>query len=85
MENSRIIIDPHTFNIHSTLGPGLGSIESDSQMDSADQEYSATNYNVLYKATTQAYREYQKAIGNVENRWEEDVPGGCKPATSSCI
>ncbi|MCJ1433007.1 hypothetical protein MMC27_002366 [Xylographa pallens] len=78
VESSRIIIDPHTFKIYGTPGPGLGSIESDSHVDSADNEILAGTHNVIYKATTQAFREYQNALGNHERRWKEELLGGSK-------
>jgi hypothetical protein len=80
VESSRIIIDPHTFNIYGTPGPGLGSIESDLPADSADGELLAGIHNVVYKATSQAFREYQDALGKHEKRGKDDFSGGCKPA-----
>lgn len=80
MESSRIIIDPHTFNIYGTPGPGLGSIESDPHADSADDESLAGTYNVIYRATSQAFRDYQNALRKHEKRGKEDLWAGCKPA-----
>ena len=34
--------------------------------------------NVIYGATSQAYQEYQNALGKHEKRRKEDLPGGCK-------
>jgi hypothetical protein len=80
VESSRIIIDPHTFNIYGTPGPGLGPIQSDLSADSADEELLAGIHNVVYKATSQAFRKYQDALGKHEKRGKDDFSGGCKPA-----
>ncbi|PYI04036.1 P-loop containing nucleoside triphosphate hydrolase protein [Aspergillus sclerotiicarbonarius CBS 121057] len=58
VESSRIIIDPHTFNLYSTPGPGLGSIES----ESVDEDPLADVPNVVFKATGHAYRQYRNAV-----------------------
>lgn len=83
MESSRIIIDPHTFNIYGTPGPGLVPIEfeADSQADSADEELLAGVHNVIYRATSQTFLEYQNALGKHEKRRKEDSSGHCKPAS----
>jgi hypothetical protein len=81
VESSRIIIDPHNFNIYGTPGPGLGSIESDSHADSADDQLLAGIHNVIYRATSQAFQEYQNALGKHEKLRKEDLPGSCKPAS----
>lgn len=75
MESSRIIIDPHTFNIYGTPGPGLGSIESDLPADSADEELLTGIHNVIHKATSQAFREYQHALRKHEKRGKDDFSG----------
>lgn len=62
MDRGRVIIDPHTYGIYSTPGPGLGSIESDLPMSSADEESHAEAQNVVYKATAKAYQKYQSAL-----------------------
>ena len=81
MESSRIIIDPHTFNIYGTPGPGLGSIEPDPHADSADDESLAGTHNVIYRATSQAFREYQNALGKHGKRRKEELSGGRRPAS----
>jgi hypothetical protein len=83
--SSRIITDPHTFNVYGTPGPGLGSIESesDSHADLADDELLAGIHNVIYRATSQAFREYQNALGKHEKHRKGNFSGGCKLA--SCL
>jgi hypothetical protein len=83
VESSRIIIDPHSFNIYGTPGPGLGSIESDSQADSPDDQLLGGIHNVICRATNQAFREYQNVLKKHEKRREEDVLGSCKPSSRS--
>lgn len=83
VESSRIIIDPHTFNIYGTPGPGLGPIESDSHTDSADDEVLAGTHNVIYRATSQAFREYQNTLRKHEKRRKEDLSGGFKTLSSN--
>ena len=80
MENSRIIIDPHTFNLYGTPGPGLGSIESASHANSAEDEILARTHNVIYRATSRAFQEYQNALAKHELHGKGDLSGGCKPA-----
>lgn len=58
VESGRIIIDPHTFNIYGMPAPDPESIESDSLMDSADDNLFGGIHNFIYKATGQAFREY---------------------------
>jgi hypothetical protein len=81
VESSRIIIDSHNFNIYGTPGPGLGSIESDSRADSADNQLLAGIHNIIYRATSQAFQEYQNALGKHKKLKEEDLPGSCKPTS----
>lgn len=80
MESSRIIIDPHTFNIYGAPGPGLESIESDLHTDPADEDLLAGTHNVIYIATSQAFQEYRNALEKHEKRRKEDLSGGCRPA-----
>ncbi|EEP77446.1 predicted protein [Uncinocarpus reesii 1704] len=83
VENSRIIIDPHTFNLYGTPGPGLGSIgsELDSHADAADEEVFAVIQNVIYRATSQAFQAYQRALERLEKRSKEGISGGCNTAS----
>ena len=81
MESSRIIIDPHTFNIYGTPGPSLGSIKTDSHADSADDEILVGTHNVIYRATSHAFREYQNALEKHEKRRKENMSGDCRPAS----
>ncbi|CAD6568114.1 MAG: hypothetical protein ASARMPRED_001413 [Alectoria sarmentosa] len=83
VESSRIIIDPHTFNVYGTPGPGLGSIESDPYADSADDESLAGTYNVIYRATSKAFRDYQNALRKHEKRGKEDLWAGLPAKTLS--
>ncbi|KAB8277584.1 P-loop containing nucleoside triphosphate hydrolase protein [Aspergillus minisclerotigenes] len=68
-ENSRIIIDPHTFNIYSTPSPGLGSIksETESQVNSADDQLFFDVPNVIYRATNQAFQIYRKSLESMRS------------------
>ncbi|RDW81827.1 hypothetical protein BP6252_02939 [Coleophoma cylindrospora] len=74
VENSRVIIDPYTFNLYGTPGPVLRPIESqsDSHSESAHNESLANIDSVIYKATDQAFREYQNALGKYKKRRTED-------------
>ena len=83
VESSRIIIDPHTFNICGTPGPGLGSIESDSQANSVNDESLAGIHNVVYRATSHAFRQYQNALRKHEKRAKGGISSGCRP-TPTC-
>ncbi|KAI4144378.1 MAG: hypothetical protein LQ340_006676, partial [Diploschistes diacapsis] len=76
VESSRIIIDPHTFNIYGAPGPGLESIESDLHTDPADEDLLAGTHNVIYIATSQAFQEYRNALEKHEKRRKEDLSGG---------
>ncbi|OBT42291.1 hypothetical protein VE00_06372 [Pseudogymnoascus sp. WSF 3629] len=71
VESGRIIIDPHTFNIYGMPGPNLELIESDAPTDSADDKLFGGIYNVIYKATSQAFHEY----GNVLKKFEKHRKG----------
>jgi hypothetical protein len=83
VESGRIIIDPHGFKIYGTPGPGLESITSefDSHADLADDELFAGVHNVIYRATSHAFREYQRAFEKHEKPRKEESLGGCKPAS----
>ncbi|RAK97156.1 ATP-binding protein [Aspergillus ibericus CBS 121593] len=65
VDNSRIIIDPHMFSLYGTPGPGLGSIqaEPDSVTISAVDDSLFDVPNVVFRATSHAYQEYQNALG----------------------
>ncbi|OBT52780.1 hypothetical protein VE04_05955 [Pseudogymnoascus sp. 24MN13] len=62
VESGRIIIDPHSFNIYGMPGPNLESIESDASTDSTDDKLFGGIRNVIYKATSQAFQEYENAL-----------------------
>ncbi|KFX91101.1 hypothetical protein V490_06073 [Pseudogymnoascus sp. VKM F-3557] len=62
VENGRIIIDPHTFNIYGMPGPNLASIESDAPTDTTDDKLFSGVRDVIYTATSQAFEEYQKVL-----------------------
>ncbi|KAB8224261.1 P-loop containing nucleoside triphosphate hydrolase protein [Aspergillus novoparasiticus] len=80
VENSRIIIDPHTFNIYSTPSPGLGPIKSEiaSHMSSAEDQLLFDVPNVIYRATSQAFQRYWKSLGKYEKHDKDDGEGGAK-------
>jgi len=81
VESGRIIIDPHTFNIYGMPGPNLESIESDSPTDSADDNLFGGIHNVIYKATSQAFRKYQKVLEKYEKHRKSDLSVRRKPAS----
>ena len=81
VESSRVIIDPHTFNLYGTPGPGLGSIESHLQADSTDDDLHASTHNVIYRATSHAFREYQSALGKHQKRRGSNLPRDSKLLT----
>ncbi|MCJ1474450.1 hypothetical protein MMC13_003108 [Lambiella insularis] len=76
VECSRIIIDPHTFNIQGVPGPGLGAIESDSHADLADNELLAGTHNKTYGAFSMAFTMYRNALVKLEERIEESLSAG---------
>jgi len=80
--NGRIIVDPHTFNIYGMPGSNLESIESGSPTDSADDNLLGGNHNVIYRATSQAFRKYQKVLEKYEQHLETDLPIRRKPASN---
>lgn len=81
MENSRIIIDTHTFNVYGAPGGNLGLIEPDSNGGSIDEQVLAGTHNVIFSATTQAFQKYQNALGRHEKRAAENLLVGCKSAS----
>ena len=83
VESGRIIIDPHTFNIYGMPVPNLESIESDSPTDSADDNLFGGIHNVIYKATSQAFREYQKVLEKYEKHRKSDLSARRKTASHS--
>ena len=46
-------------------------------MDSAEDKLFASVHNVIYKATSQAFKQYQNAVGKHQSL-KEDSPGRCK-------
>ncbi|RDW62492.1 hypothetical protein BP5796_10794 [Coleophoma crateriformis] len=81
VENSRVIIDPYTFNLYGAPGPGLRPIESqsDSHSESAHNESLANIDSVIYKATDQAFRKYQNALAKYQKRRTEDSLSSVQP------
>ncbi|PLB50093.1 P-loop containing nucleoside triphosphate hydrolase protein [Aspergillus steynii IBT 23096] len=75
VESSRIIIDPHTFDIYGTPGPGLGSINAaaDPGRDATDEEPLAVVPNVMLRATSHAYRVYQSAVERHNKRAKDSL------------
>lgn len=47
-------------------GPNLESIETDTPTASADDVLFGTIHNVIYKATSQAFQEYENALKQYE-------------------
>lgn len=62
-------------------GPSLESIESDSLADSTDEKLFGGIHNVIYKATSQAFREYQNILEKYEKHQQNDLSEGCKPTS----
>ena len=81
VESSRIIIDPRTFSIYSMPGPGLGSIESHLQEDSASDDTLASTQNVIYRATNHAFEQYQNALRKHQKHKELGSSNDPKPLT----
>lgn len=80
MENGRIIIDPHNFNVHGTPGPGLGLIESGAASDSRSSDDGSFTgiHNVICRSTRKALQKYQNALEKVKQGRGEDQSDGCK-------
>ncbi|PWY89945.1 P-loop containing nucleoside triphosphate hydrolase protein [Aspergillus heteromorphus CBS 117.55] len=80
VENSRIIIDPHTFNLYGASGPSLELInsESDLHMRSAEDDLLAGALNVIYRAASKAFGVYRNTLGKYEKRWKDGETGGCQ-------
>jgi hypothetical protein len=68
VESGRIIIDPHTFSIYGMPGPNLEPIESKRLTGTADDPSFDEDYDVIHKATSKAYQEYQKALQKYEKQ-----------------
>lgn len=80
MENGRIIIDPHAHDIHCMPGPNLEPIDTRLQLNSADGDIlHDEDHNVVYKATSLAFRKYQEVLGKWKKFWEKDITGRGKP------
>jgi hypothetical protein len=54
-------------------GPNLEPIDSDSPTDPVDDDLFGGIHNVIYNATSQAFREYQKVLGKYEKPRESDL------------
>jgi hypothetical protein len=54
-------------------GPNLEAIESDSPTDSVDTNLFNGIHNVIYKATSQAFGEYQKILENYGQHRKRDL------------
>jgi hypothetical protein len=81
VESGRVIIDPHTFNIYGMTGPHLDLIESGSPTDSADDDLFGGIHNVIYTATSQDFREYQKVLEKYEKHHKSRLSVHRKPAS----
>ncbi len=57
-------------------GPNLGSIEPDS---TDHNSFNGIN-NVIYEATSQAFREYQKVLAKYDKLPKGNLSSHCKPA-----
>jgi hypothetical protein len=79
--SSRIIIDPHTFNIYGMPGPNLESIDSGPPTTLANENIIYGTHNVIYKATSQAFLAYQKALGKYERYRKKNLSVQRKPAS----
>ncbi|OBT62584.1 hypothetical protein VE03_07373 [Pseudogymnoascus sp. 23342-1-I1] len=66
VESGRIIIDPHTFNIYGMPGPNLEPIEVDRPTGLTDGKVFGGIHNVIYRATSQAFLEYENALEKYE-------------------
>ena len=74
VENGRIIIDPHTFNIYGMPGPSLQPIESFSPTDGPDDKVFEGVPNVIYKATSRAFQEYRRVLEKCEMLGKDELP-----------
>ncbi|ORY60273.1 P-loop containing nucleoside triphosphate hydrolase protein [Pseudomassariella vexata] len=81
VESSRIIIDPHTFSIYGMPGPNLESMESDSNVDLADDDLFDGTHCVIYQATSQAFRKFQKVLQKYEKHRETSLLDRSKSLT----
>jgi hypothetical protein len=81
VESGRIIIDPHAFNIYGMPGPNLESIESTPPTDLADGNLLGKIHSVIFKATSQAFREYKRALEKHEKHQRSDLSPRRKPAS----
>jgi hypothetical protein len=80
LENGRIIIDPHAFDIHCMPGPNLEPIDTTSHLISADDDNLLDgDHNIVYQTTIQAFRQYQDILGKCEKLWENDITACRKP------
>jgi hypothetical protein len=65
-------------------GPNLEPIDADSHLISADDDNVLDgDYNVVYKATSQAFRQYQDVLGKCKKCWENDITARRKPLLPS--
>lgn len=80
MEDNRIIVDPHTFNIHSTPRPGLGALDfvSELEVDLEFDEKLDDSWNVVSRATDEAFKKYQKALEKHAEPMKEDDSNECR-------
>lgn len=71
------------FSLYGTPGPGLGPIqaETDSVTSSAAEDSLFDVPNVVFKATSHAYREYQNALGK-HIRCSRDSPSSARKPTT---
>lgn len=62
-------------------GPNLESMESDLPMDLADDDVFGGIHNVIYKATSQAFREYREVLEKFEKHQKEGLSAHRRPAS----
>ena len=85
VENGRIIIDPYTFNIHGMPGPNLELLGYESREVLNDDNVFDGVYNVIYKATDQDFRGFQKALEKCQEQQRRNLTTHSKPDSRSTI
>ncbi|KAH8893106.1 P-loop containing nucleoside triphosphate hydrolase protein [Thozetella sp. PMI_491] len=75
VQNSRIIIDPDSFNMYGTSGPTIDSLEPDSLVNATDSNNGSLDgiHNVIYRATSQAYQDFLKALDKCQKYRNSDL------------
>lgn len=65
-------------------GPNIEPIDTSSHLISADDgKVLDRDYNVVYKATGQDYRQYQDVLGKCMKCWKNDITAHRKPLLPS--